>query len=252
MFFGLTDVGNKREKNEDYYITYKINEDITLHIVADGIGGYNAGEVASKNAADSIIEYLDNKFDNIEMLKGKEAYIKKMLKNSISYANELIYDKQKNDEQYKGMGTTVVIVFVYKKDIYYLSIGDSRLYYIDNEYKNILMITEDDTYVNSLLKKHAITEEEAKIHTQKNVLTKAIGVFEHVETDVYKLKEKQGILLMCTDGVTNMIKDEELLQLINKNKEVNNLEKIVKSIVVKANENGGNDNITAVLIDIAK
>lgn len=250
MFFGITDVGKQRDNNEDYFISYKLNENITIHIVADGIGGYKAGEVASKVVVDSIIEYLENKFDNIEILKGTDSYIKKMLKSSVIYANEVIYNKQKGNIHYKGMGTTVVMVFCYKNDIYYLSIGDSRIYYIDKENVGIKRLTEDDTYVNSLLKSNVITAEEAKEHTQKHVLVKAVGVFESIDFDVYKLKEKVGILLMCTDGVTNMIKDEELFKTVIKYNEVKNLEKIANNIVIKANENGGADNITVVLVDL--
>ena len=247
MFFGLTDIGKKREINQDYFITYKIKDDINLHIVADGLGGYKAGDVASKVCTEQIIEYLSDKFDKIQSLKSKDSYIKKLLTTSIKQANKKIYEMEKTDEKYKGMGTTVVLILTINETIYYLSVGDSRIYYIDNEYKEIKKITEDDTYVNSLLKKHIITEKEAKIHTQKHVLTKAIGIFDDIDIIVNKLDKSSGILLMCTDGVTNMIKDYELLDIIKNN---NTLTNITKEIILKANDNGGTDNITALVISL--
>ena len=246
MFFGLTDVGKKREINEDYFVTYKIKNNIFLHIVADGLGGYNAGEVASKICAEKIIEYLSDKFDNINSLKNKDYYIKNILKKSVNYANEKIYEKEKTDIKYKGMGTTVVVILTIEKDIYYLSVGDSRIYYVDKEFKQIERVTEDDTYVNSLLKKNVITEIEAKEHTQRHVLTKAIGIFENIDIMIYKLNKTSGFILMCTDGVTNMIEDKELLEIIKLNK----LEKISKEIINKANKNGGIDNSTALVISL--
>ena len=247
MFFGLSNVGKKREINEDYYITYKINDNIYLQIVADGLGGYKAGEVASKMCVEYITEYLKDKFDNIDILKNKDAYVKSILETAVKNVNQKIYTKQKTNDKYKGMGTTIVLVLQINEDIYYLSVGDSRIYYIDKELKEIKKITEDDTYVNSLLKKNIITEEEAKKHTQKHVLTKAIGIFESIDITVNKFKEKTGKLLMCTDGVTNMIKDDQLLELFKKD---NDIKEVANKIIATANENGGTDNITAVVIEL--
>ena len=249
MFFGLTDVGKKREITEDYFITYKINNNVNIYIVADGLGGYKAGEVASKMAVENILEYVKDKFDNINLLKNKDSYIKTILKTAVKKVNEKIYIKEKTDEKYKGMGTTIVLVLQIKDDIYYLSVGDSRIYYINENLTQIKRITDDDTYVNSLLKKNIITVEEAKKHTQKHVLTKAIGVFDNIDIIVNKFNENIGYILMCTDGVTNMIKDEELLELFKKKDDI---KKITNKIITTANENGGTDNITAVVIELNK
>ena len=247
MFFGLSNIGKKREINQDYYVTYEINNNIKLYIVADGLGGYKAGEVASKMAAENILKYIKDKFDNINLLKNKDSYVKTVLEKAVKSVNEEIYKKEKTDEKYKGMGTTIVLVLQIDSDIYYLSVGDSRIYHIDKDLKEIIKVTEDDTYVNSLLKKNIITKEEAKKHTQKHVLTKAIGIFENIDIKVNKFDNNTGYLLMCTDCVTNMIKDNELLNIFKNNNDIKN---IVNKIVTTANENGGMDNITAVGIEL--
>ncbi len=246
MYFTVTDAGLKREINEDYFLVKNITKDISLYIVADGLGGYKAGEIASKLCVTTIYEYLEDKFDNIYSLPSKEAYVKMLLETSIKLANEKVYALEKTDEKYKGMGTTVCALLKINTEVYYVSIGDSRIYYIDLEKNEIMRITEDDTYVNSLLKNSAITKAEASHHPQKHVLTKAIGVFEKLDIVVKKTAYEKGYVLMCTDGVTNMITDTEILKIF----ENENIDNVAKVIVNTANKNGGTDNSTAVVIDI--
>ena len=153
---------------------------------------------------------------------------------------------EKTSEKYSGMGTTVVLVaFVYGK-IYYLSVGDSRIYFIDKKKNLIKQITEDDTYVNTLLKTNIIDESEVENHPQKHVLTKAIGVFKDVETDIKILMEKDGYLLLCSDGLTNMLDNNEILNVIKNN----NFENVANEYIKKANNNGGVDNTTVVVIKL--
>ena len=144
------------------------------------------------------------------------------------------------------MGTTIVLVARINNIIYYSSVGDSRLYYIDNNIEKIEQITIDDTYVNELIKKKIIDKSEAQTHPQKHVLTKALGIFNTVETEVKVLSKEDGYLLLCSDGLTNMLKNEDILQEIKKT----NFMTLSDSLVDSANRNGGTDNISVVVVEI--
>ena len=144
------------------------------------------------------------------------------------------------------MGTTVVLVSKVYNEVYYLSVGDSRIYYIDDNFEKIKQITEDDTYVNTLVKTNVINEDEALTHPQRHMLTKAIGVFKDVDFNVSTLRDKDGYLLLCTDGMTNMLSNEQILDVFKNEK----FDKIAEALVKKANENGGNDNITVVVVKL--
>ena len=151
-----------------------------------------------------------------------------------------------SNPKYKGMGTTIVLVARINNIIYYSSVGDSRLYYIDNNIEKIEQITIDDTYVNELIKKKIIDKSEAQTHPQKHVLTKALGIFNTVETEVKVLSKDDGYLLLCSDGLTNMLKNEDILQEIKKT----NFMTLSDSLVDSANRNGGTDNISVVVVEI--
>lgn len=237
-----SDVGKRRKNNEDSFLVKNYNDDVSLAIVADGLGGYLSGEVASKLLTEVVSLYIENNLKNITLKSEKE--IKKILENAVVKANEKIFNLEKTDEKYEGMGTTVVAILKVKEDIYYTSVGDTRMYYISENFEYMKQITEDDTYVNMLLKTNAITLEEAKTHSQKHVLTKAVGVTKVLELKAEKLEMPYGILLLCSDGLTNMIEDKEIFQIIKKNK----FEDTPSVLIDKANENGGNDNITVVLV----
>ncbi|MEG1140990.1 MAG: Stp1/IreP family PP2C-type Ser/Thr phosphatase [Clostridia bacterium] len=236
-----TDVGKKRNINEDYYLIKNINN-VNIYIVCDGLGGYECGEVASKLTANYIYERLEYELNNIKI---NEKNITKLLKDLVNSANTYIFDLEKTDEKYKGMGTTLLLCIEFNNNIYYISIGDSSIYYIDKDY-NISKITEDDTYVNTLLKTHAITYEESKNHPNKHMLTKAIGVFKTLDFKVEKLNKINGYILLCTDGVTNMIKSNDILNIFKENE----FEDITSKIIDLANENGGYDNITALIVRV--
>lgn len=248
MYVVRSDVGRKREINEDYYLIRKISDHCEMYIVADGLGGYESGEVASKICAETIHEGILNEYDRISKSKNKDKYISNMLKNIIQNTNDKIFNLEKTDIKYKGMGTTLLLVFRYYDNIYYLSIGDSRIYYIDREFKEITRLTEDDTYVNTLVKTNIITYEESKNHPQKHILTKAVGVFKDIEVEVSKLDDNlNGYILLCTDGVTNMIKNHEILNIFKSYE----FDMLAQKIVDESNSKGGTDNITALVIDIS-
>lgn len=242
-FVAKTDVGIKRSNNEDSYFAKKYNDDISLYIIADGLGGYEGGEIASRLLTIKMSRYFEEHLnDNLN----DEKVISNILLTSLYKINNEIYKMEKVNEKYNGMGTTIVLVAVIYKKIYYISIGDSRLYYIDEKFNNIVQITEDDTYVNTLLKTNAIEQKDVENHPQKHVLTKAIGVFKDVNAQVNLLDENKGYLLLCTDGLTNMLDNKSILQVLQLNK----FENVAEEYIKKANENGGVDNTTVIVIKL--
>ena len=236
--FAKTDIGKAREINQDYYYI-PTTDKLDLYILADGMGGYNGGEVASKLAIDSVKKYIEN---NFEKEKETKESILNLIKSAIEYANMIVYKKSKEVKELEGMGTTLDVCLIYNSRIYIGHVGDSRVYRIRKEFMRRL--TKDHSYVQTLVDDGTITKEEAYSHPKKNMLTKALGCVETVEPDVYtKTFIKDDIILMCSDGLTNMIREENIYEIIKQDKE-NAIENLVK----QANDNGGLDNITVVII----
>ena len=239
-----TDVGQKRENNEDNLYARIYDENTALFVVADGLGGYSSGEVASKVAVNNIRDNFEVNLDKLK--KSDEIDIKQFFKQLIKITNEKIYSMQMANPKYKGMGTTIVLVGKVNGKIYYESVGDSRLYYIDENKQSIEQITSDDTYVNELLKKNLIKKSEAETHPQKHVLTKALGIFNKIDVQVDILIKDKGFLVLCSDGLTNMLSNEDILKTVKEN----NFLILSDSFIDKANINGGTDNITVVVVEI--
>jgi serine/threonine protein phosphatase PrpC len=237
--FANSDIGKVRDMNQDsYYISDK-DDKIKLYIVADGMGGYKGGEIASKLAIESSKNYIINNFDQI---KKERDQIIELIKNAIEYANMVVYEKSKEVPELVGMGTTIDVCLIYSNRIYIGHIGDSRVYRLRKDF--FRKLTVDDSYVEQLVKEGNITKEEAYNHPKKNMLTKALGCTAFVEpTVLVKGFMKGDILLMCTDGLTNMLKEDKICEIIKQNSE-----QASKELVKKANEQGGYDNITAVII----
>lgn len=238
--FAKSDVGKVREMNQDYFYISKPEEKVQLYIVADGMGGYKGGEIASKLAVETSKRYILNNFDSIESNDKEE--ILKLIKSAIEYANLVVYEKSKENKELENMGTTIDVCLILGNKVYIGHVGDSRVY---RKRKGFFRkLTTDHSYVQKLVSDGTITKEEAYNHPKKNMLIKALGCSTFVEPDVMvKGFLKDDILLMCSDGLTNMLKDDEIVKIINENpiEACNNL-------VSKANENGGYDNITAVII----
>lgn len=233
-----TDIGKTRPQNQDCY--YVPTADKQCFIVADGMGGQNAGNVASKIAVEIMSNYIDEYYD-------KENNKEELLKKAVSHTNEIVYKLSNENEELKGMGTTIVAALLSDDDIYIVSAGDSRCYLIRHGIMSQLTI--DNSYVEVLIRQGVITEEEAKNHPDKNIITKAIGVEKDIEVETQKIKAENGdILLLCSDGLTNMVKNEEILEMILE--EHSNLDGCVSKLVNKAIENGGKDNITVVLVEV--
>ena len=237
--FASSDIGKLRDMNQDSYYISGENDEIKLYIIADGMGGYKGGEIASKLAIESSKNYICNNFAEI---KKEKQQILELIKNAIEYANMVVYEKSKEIEELTGMGTTIDVCLIYSNRVYIGHIGDSRVYRLRKEI--FRKLTVDHSYVEQLVKEGNITKEEAYNHPKKNMLTKALGCTPFVEPDVMvKGFLKDDILLMCSDGLTNMLKDNEIYEIIKENpKEAS------KNLVKKANELGGYDNITAVII----
>lgn len=242
-FVAKTDVGLRRSNNEDSYFAKKYSDEISLYVVADGLGGYEGGEIASRLLTIKMSRYFEEHLN--DDLKD-ESIVSDILLTALDKINGEIYKMEKSSPKYNGMGTTIVLVAVIYNKIYYLSVGDSRLYYISNDRNSIKQITEDDTYVNTLLKTNAIEQKDVENHPQKHVLTKAIGVFKDIKTELHVLNETSGYLLLCTDGLTNMLDNEAILQVLQMKKFENTADEYIK----KANENGGVDNTTVVVIKL--
>lgn len=238
-YYAYSDIGKVREKNQDSFYIPKEEDKIKLFALADGMGGYKGGEVASSLAIISAKNYLETNFEKIE--HNKESIIE-LIRNSIEYANMVVYEKSKEDDNLTGMGTTLEICLIYNNRAYIGHVGDSSIYRVR---KNIIRkLTVDHSYVEKLVKDGKITREEAGHHPKKNMLTKALGCGAFVEPDVMvKGFQKDDILILSSDGLTNMVKSEEIFTEVTKN-----IEKASINLVNKANEMGGYDNITIVVV----
>lgn len=237
--FAKTDLGKARDVNEDFYYIASKDDEIKLYILADGMGGYNGGEIASKLATASVKNYIETNFPQIE--KDKEGILK-LIGSSIEYANMIVYDKAKENAELENMGTTLEVCLIYNNKAFIGHIGDSRIYRIRQEFMRKL--TTDHSYVEQLVKDGTITKEEAENHPKKNMLMKALGCTPYVEPDLMvKGFLKEDTLLMCSDGLTNMVKEEEIYECVREN-----IETSCDKLVQRANEMGGYDNITVLVI----
>jgi len=229
----ISDIGNYRDINEDY-LFYTERDNGKLYVIADGMGGHNAGEVASKMAVDTLINGFKNDFIDDE----------DTIRSLIVAANEEIYNLSQSKEDYKGMGTTITACIVRENDITIGNVGDSSLYIIKD--KLIKKVTKDNSYVQELLDKGKITIEEAKNHPNKNLITRALGTGSSIQVDIYKLT-CNGIkyILLCTDGLSNELEPFEMYDIINNN----NLKEACSLLADKAKEKGGRDNISLILVE---
>ena len=230
----LSDVGMVRSLNEDYAISHK-EKDYSIYVVADGMGGHNAGEVASKMAAEGIVEFLTKNYNY-----DNRNYI---LKDAIEYVNKLIYDFAEQEQSCNGMGTTVTACLDNKDTVVVCSVGDSSCFGIKGD--SIVKITKDHSLVQELLDLGTITESEAANHPKKNIITRAVGTGTTVDADIFVIdKGVYDIYLLCSDGLTNELSKDEIISIVNENKE---LEEICPILINRAKFKGGKDNITVLL-----
>ena len=230
----VTDVGKQRRLNEDSYFVYR-NENLLGGMVADGMGGQNAGEVASAMATQIIKEYIINSFNpDMDCMEVGE-----MVRRAFLKANDKIYE---TDSELDGMGTTSTLAIIYRDKIISAHVGDSRAYLIDGG--EIRQITKDHSYVQELLSRGEITKEFANRHPAKNYITRAVGADDILKVDINISDYHGETVLLCSDGLTNMLSDEQISEIIGENE---NLQQGAEALVRLANKKGGLDNITVVV-----
>ena len=232
--FYFTDPGKVRSHNEDSVTIVSNDKKEFVLAIADGMGGHKAGEVASKIAIDHII----NSFNKIETIGSKEDAIE-WLRITVTEINNQIFEYAKNHPESKGLGTTLVIAIKTEDYILYGNIGDSSGYVVKNGLLH--KVTKDHTYVGMLLSNGKITEEEAKNHPGKNLLTRALGANDPIDIDIFDIDTSVKELFLCSDGLTNMLTDEQIEKMLNSKLPI---EDIVIKLIKKANSRGGKDNIT--------
>ena len=239
---GMSDIGRCRKNNEDaYYISAGDDPAENVYLVADGMGGCNAGEVASSSAIEAFLEHFWK-----EMQHAENEDLPDLLTGAMTEANRVVYEKSNSEREFAEMGTTMVAAAVRGDKVYVSHVGDSRAYLFR---KNALMLlTTDHSYVMELVKTGMITKEEAVDHPKRNIITRAIGIRDFVEADTTIRPVKQGdLLLLCTDGLSGMLRDIEIGEILERKMPV---EDKAKLLVAEANRKGGQDNISLILVEI--
>ncbi|ACT02381.1 MULTISPECIES: Stp1/IreP family PP2C-type Ser/Thr phosphatase [unclassified Paenibacillus] len=237
-----SDVGRIRHINEDRSWVGQLDNGITLAIVADGMGGHQAGDVASQLAVNTFRDMLEKSASkaDLSMQEGKM-----LIRQALVMANDVVYDMASRNEQYYNMGTTIVAALYKEQQLIIGHIGDSRAYLITAD--GIAQLTEDHTLVNELVKSGQISLEEAAHHPRRNVITRAVGTDAQVEVDIYTAAlSDNDVLLLCSDGLTNMVSDEEMLQTVRE--EGLGLDDKADRLIQLALQAGGDDNVTVVLL----
>jgi PPM family protein phosphatase len=227
-----SDTGRRRRRNEDNYVVAP-----PLFAVADGMGGAQAGEVASSLAASALEAGTPEELDGHERVSAL-----------IEEANRRIFDRASTDPSASGMGTTMTVALVEGMSVVIGHVGDSRAYLVRGD--SMEQLTEDHSLVNELVKGGKLSEEEAQIHPQRSVITRAVGTDPDVDIDAFTIEAEDGdVFLLCSDGLTDMVEDVDILRLVDANR--SDLEQAVRSLVQLANKEGGEDNITAVAFRIS-
>lgn len=238
-YFAKSDIGKIRNKNQDQVAVNVNGADQLLAIVCDGMGGHKAGEVASR----AMINYMTGCFQGHPGFEnGKE--IQKWMEETIQNGHAFVKKLASTTEEQEGMGTTIVAAMCCENTIYLAHVGDSRAYYYQEE---LLLLTKDHTLLNLLLDQGSITPEQAEDFEQKNVLTQAIGATQGIEIAQQVMEVENGYLLLCSDGLFNMVSKEEIKGTIQQN---NLIEDIGNILIDKANDYGGRDNISVVLVKL--
>lgn len=235
--FSITDVGVRRKVNQDYVYTCEkpIGNLPNLFLVADGMGGHKAGDYASRYTVEIMCEVAE---------RALEKEPREILKKAIEAANEHIRQKSLEDEKFDGMGTTIVAASCLNNQLQVANVGDSRLYIVG---KNIRQITNDHSLVEEMVRMGGMDKETARNHPDKNIITRAIGAGDEVEIDFFTVElEPRDMVLMCSDGLSNMLEDEDIRMILEGQRDI--VEK-AEALVREANNRGGKDNISVVLIE---
>jgi protein phosphatase len=254
----MSDVGRVRKNNEDNFVVCNLTTgDVdltpalcnheagprgTLFLVADGMGGEASGEVASQICATTVPKRL---FENLKSIGNvSPTNFVLLLREAIEYANQIIFQKAQNEPAYRGMGTTTTAAALFGTDLFVAQVGDSRAYVMRN--KQLVQLTRDQTYLNYLAEIGAEVPEDPEKDSRRSILTQAVGSSETVDVKVSYTRVRQGdCLLLCSDGLYNMVKPPDIAVVLEQN---DPLSEICKSLIERANANGGTDNVTAILV----
>ena len=235
IVYGQTDIGLKRNSNQDNYL---IQQDLNLFAVADGMGGHQEGDLASKMA----LQVIEKAFKKKQPQNLSE--VPKKLIHSIEKANQCIFNKSFLDKRELGMGTTLVLAYFFENHLFIANIGDSRLYLMQRGF--LWQITEDHSLLNEQMKLGLIKEKDIKHFKYKNIIVRCLGIEKEVQCDIYKREIKSGDrFLLCSDGLSNMLSDKEMLEVLS----IKEIKKALAQCINFAKKNGGDDNITGILID---
>lgn len=239
-FYSKTDIGKKRYSNQDAVAGKIISNSLAWMVVCDGMGGNNGGDIASQIAIEVISKNIS---DYLRENQNAESIVK-LMKESVEFASKTILNEAKKDEDLKGMGTTVVLGVISNNYLYVVHAGDSRAYLIRNS--KIEQIGVDHSMVQQMVDLGEITAKEARNHSQKNIITKALGIESNVNPDhnIIELNDKD-VILLCTDGLSNHLEDNEICNMFLKY----SLEKLPEVLINKCNARGGKDNVTVSLIE---
>jgi serine/threonine protein phosphatase PrpC len=245
--FGLTDVGRRRAANEDNLV---VSPETAFFAVCDGLGGQNAGEVASRMAVETLTLFMEKSHNDREItwpygLTMELSFDGNRMLTAIGLANQKVFREADERPEYTGMGTTVVAALVRGAVLTVGWVGDSRLYVIRGG--SIRKITEDHTWVNLARRAGTLTEEQALDHPWSHVLVRAVGSRDSIESDILEAKLEPGdLVLLCSDGLTGMLKDDQILHLLTPPPAT--MEEGARKLIDAANEAGGKDNVTVILV----
>lgn len=234
--FSVTDTGVLRTMNQDYCFSSDtpIGNLPNLYIVCDGMGGHKAGEYASRYTTQRIVAHAS---------RSRSENPVRILRDAIQKANDILVIESKEDIEKQGMGTTVVVATITDNRMYVANVGDSRLYVINDTIKQI---TKDHSYVEEMVRMGKVEREDARTHEKKNVITRAVGVTDKVRADIFEVDlNENDTVLLCTDGLSNMVTDERIFEIVSSGV---HSEEIARKLVDEANKNGGQDNITALVL----
>lgn len=235
----MTDKGLSRRSNQDYAFASMepIGKLANLFIVADGMGGHKAGDFASYYSVSTFVNNVKNSTKDLPI---------SIITDSIKATNISVIEKAASEQELEGMGTTFVVATISDNHLYVANIGDSRLYIIDDK---IRQITRDHSLVEEMVEMGNINRKDARFHPNKNIITRAIGINYEIKPDIFELVlEKGNIVLMCSDGLTNMLSDEEIMSIVASSRD--RLDESVQTLIDRANEEGGMDNISVILVKL--
>lgn len=248
QFFGMTDIGRIRDNNQDSFFAERLfsdkdGETIFLAVVCDGMGGANGGSTASSLAVETFVREVKNGVAGILREKLPPDTCESILTYAIGCANRAVYTRSREDASLRGMGTTLVAMLLFRETVYAVNVGDSRLY-IRTE-SGVCQLTHDHSYVQTLVDQGKITPEQAQSHPNKNVIMRAVGTEPEVHADFFKILPDRKSFLLCSDGLSNFVSEEDMQTLITRHESP---EEAIKALIRLANQRGGADNISAILV----